>query len=74
MTLENNQKVQASITTEQGGLVHPLASLPVIQILPCPNNLLPRQYVTPTFSNLGQLPQSMDANMKTKPLRLLRTL
>ena len=68
-TPENNQKVQASTTTEQGGLVHPLASLPVIQILLSPQNLSSRQYVTPTFSNLVQLPRSM----KTKPLRLLRT-
>ena len=57
-----------------GGLVHPSASLPVTQILFCPHNPLLRQYVTPTFSNLVQLPWSTDASMKTKPLRLLRTL
>ena len=50
--------------------MHPLASLPVIQILLSPHNLLSRQYVTPTFSNLVQLPRSMDASMKTKQLIL----
>ena len=37
-----------------------------------PSQSLIKTIFTPTFSNLGQLPQSMDANMKTKPLRLLR--
>ena len=59
------QKVQASITTEQGGLVQACLSYKSCSTLP-----ISCQYVTPTFSNLVQLPQSMDPSMKTKPLRL----
>ena len=56
----NQSKEGASITAEQGGLVHPSASLPTVQILLSPHNLLSRHYVTPAFSNLELLPRSME--------------